>query len=92
MRPDWFRCEKCLFGMMVKDEDGDGFNIDCNISSSTDCKKHTDFCKEWTCANCWCSWDSCTYSKDEDDFRGIYDDHNKCEPVRFKGQHPLQGL
>lgn len=84
MQPDWFCCETCLFGVEI-DEDG-VLEIECNNSSIYEFKDHSDFCKEWTCNNCWCSWDTCTYPKDEDGYRGIYDDHNKCEPVRFKGE------
>jgi hypothetical protein len=85
MKPNWFRCDKCLFGLEV---DTDGIiEIECNHSPSVSIiKPPADFCKEWICANCWCGWDTCTYPRDEDDYRGIYDDHNICLPVRFKGE------
>jgi hypothetical protein len=84
MRPNWFRCETCLFGVKI-DEDG-APGIECNISNGTDFKLLTDFCKEWICANCWNSWDTCDYPDTKKDWVGIYHDHNKCEKVKFRGE------
>ena len=42
------------------------------------------YCNEWICSNCWNSWDTCDYPKSEGDWRGIYYNHDKCLPVRFR--------
>ena len=85
MRPEWFRCSKCLFGMEV---DVDGvLEIECNNSPSVSIiKPPADFCKEWVCANCWNPWDTCDYPDTKKDWVGVYHDHNKCKSVGFKGE------
>ena len=84
MRPEWFRCGKCLFGIEV---DMDGvIEVECNHTSDTDYKIQADFCKEWVCVNCWNSWDTCDYPDTKKDWVGIYHDHNNCGKVNFKGE------
>ena len=79
MRPDWFRCGTCLFGT------SDSTFI-CHVNSESKSKSPTDFCKEWTCANCWNPWDTCDYPDTGDAWVGVYHDHNTCETVKFRGE------
>jgi len=84
MKPDWLRCSTCLFSTNDLPDNEEPVVV-CNVTNKPEPKYLYNFCKEWVCENCWEGWESCTYPKDEDDFRGIYEDHDSCEPVRFKG-------
>ena len=78
MRPDWFKCNTCLFATAE-------LGLVCNLNSIKKGTHAEGFCEKWICKNCWCSWDTCDYPKEEgENWRGVYHDHTKCLPVRFK--------
>jgi hypothetical protein len=42
-----------------------------------------DFCGEWACARCWCSWDM-VIQEDGEESTGIYMiDHTRCPEVKL---------
>lgn len=86
MRPEWFRCETCLFGTLNVEFRNDTDQITCNINPETKTKALYDFCKEWICKNCWNSWDTCDYPDTKKDWVGIYHNHNICGKVKFRGE------
>ena len=82
MRPEWFKCDNCLFlsnrGMI---------HGMCYLNNATVTVNLESFCEKWTCNNCWDKWNDGTYpDKDREDWYIIYDDHSMCKPAIFNNE------
>jgi hypothetical protein len=84
MIANWLNCTKCLFCRETEME------IAGEIFNQTYCRNKNkevysnDYCKDWTCKNCWQPWNSWEWLKDEENDIDIFVDHSKCKEVTFK--------
>lgn len=97
MRPDWLKCEKCLwFG--EKQDISDLFAGLAEALNKHQCKHSTmrikitenDYCENWTCLNCWETWDDVQKIKiDTIHFSNPWPitDHNNCTPTRKENKN-----
>jgi hypothetical protein len=85
MRPEWFRCETCLW--YQEDKQGNK-----GVNSEADCMNTNmltralpfEYCENWTCARCFQTWDDYFFAEvAELSDRQLYTDHAKCQPVLF---------
>ena len=76
-RPGWLRCGNCLFWR----EEICWHDVDAVTDGSSD-----DFCSNWTCRNCWQTWDDYHFKNEDGHISDpqIYTDHSKCREVKFK--------
>ena len=86
MRPEWFKCENCLFAIIKSMNKNHSDQVICSMASEAKSKCLHNFCKEWICEHCWNSWDTCDYPDTKEDWVGIYHNHNICGLVKFKGE------
>ena len=84
-RPSWFVCGKCLFFefdvITNKDTDGNCFHTS-NLRRED---SQTGFCENWTCRNCWQTWEDYHFYDEDGHINDpqYYTDHSKCKAVRF---------
>lgn len=86
MKPEWFRCEHCLWADESEDNDKD--YITCRHTSQpgedSALFRNDFFCQNWTCARCWQGWDYWNHAVGV--HKWLFRDHTKCAPVRFEGE------
>lgn len=71
MRPEWFKCEKCLWFKA---------GTSCWHGNEVASTTNDAYCSKWTCMNCWQRWDSCSTMND----LFYYINHSSCREVAFE--------